>query len=385
MRRAGYESGFLLTKDGDILGVSLHGDMCSEHEVGIKDLKGALGTAETFEHGLVDRVNTRLPPAFQFETYTLPDGTPAAWLMGGDLRYARELAAILPGQIKKFPPLLHQEAHFIDRSSVLGPPTPEKIKQAQARTHFAGAWDSAGFLIHVRQLDNVNHLRALADAFTQNDIAFGGALLKNDPDQNEKIGGLTFVRASKISPEAAAAVLFEDQRKVRLALAADQVLPELKKELLAANKRWHALLPRWIDRTDESKGVEFYLSPQEQSKYSSGAYTVEQLRAWAKEEGPILRDLPLEAQAKRHEKQLSVFSRQLEKANIQVPHFHTVRTRQHDLPFAIDVSYRFADGLRRNQTRLSEGQYALVDLLKLAPEPAPCEPAPARRVKKRAR
>lgn len=263
MRRAGPYSGWHLNPNGDVIGFSLHGDACAEHEWGVQPLKEALGTKERFENGLADRVNTRMPPAFKFETYTLPNGTPAAWLLLGDSAAKRWL--------ERDPDMawIQKEAFFRD--------TPYASSDDP---DFAAAWGAEGCFVHVRELGNVNRLKAMAKAVEAHDLAFGGSLV-----DDRRVGGLTLVRASKVSPELAAKALADDQVGVRLRAAAAKVQPALEATLKRAGKSWMALSPRWnADQTE----VRFWLNPMDQQTNQAGLYSVTELEAWARNEGPVL-------------------------------------------------------------------------------------------------
>jgi len=73
---------------------------------------------------------------------------------------------------------------------------------------------------------------------------------------------------------------------------------ELKKEaeslgieeaLIKAKKEYHALRPAWKD--DKKTVVHFWLNPYDQQKYNHGWYSVEELKDWINEKGPIIKTL----------------------------------------------------------------------------------------------
>ena len=74
----------------------------------------------------------------------------------------------------------------------------------------------------------------------------------------------------------------EDYHKLKLAAESTGLEAYLK----SRGKRWFALSPRWAN--DEKSGVRFWLNPQEQQKYSAGWFTVDELREWADERGPVI-------------------------------------------------------------------------------------------------
>lgn len=350
MRRAGSESGWHLTKTGDTLGFSLHGDTCTEHEVGVGPLKSALGVPDHFENGLTDRVNTRLPPAFRFETYTTADGKPAAKLLVGSPRYHRVMAEDVD-----FIGYMSKELDF-------RPPYISRLddpKVASARADFSAAWDEDGCIVHVRGLGNVHRLQSMARSFEANDVAFGSKLVGKNPAQ--RIGGLTFVRASKVDPDLLAETLREDQAEVRLRAAADLVLPQLKADLRAAGKNWFAISPRWKNRDQESEGLMFWLNPYEQRDHNSGSYTEDELRAWGNNAGPVMKDKPLEEEARRNRDAMEKLRKAMDRAHIASPWTSTVRSSADKNKFSIRVSYGDGD-IDKGWTKLEEGEFTLAQI-----------------------
>jgi hypothetical protein len=352
MRRAGYESGWHLTKDGDVLGFSLLGDFCTEHEIGVRPLKEALGVPRHFERGIADRVNTKQPPAFRLETYTDTDGRPAALMLIGSADYARlvEPNAELVGWVAR-------ETEFrapFDSAMRTNP------KEARARADFAAAWDENGCLVRVRGLGNVHRLQKMAQALETNDLAFGGALVGKDTVQ--RVGGLTFVRASKVDPEIQEEVLQQDQKEGRLQAAADEILPNLKADLKAQGKNWFALSPAWVNKDDESEGLKFWLNPYEQQDYHSGWFREEALRAWGRNEGPVLRDKELERVARANQNVLGKIGKAMHRAKILTPWFSTVRSDGDDGKFVIQAHYNSSQKVRAGWRKIEEGTYTLPQL-----------------------
>lgn len=235
MRQAGWDSGWHLDAHGEVIGFSLLGDACTEHEIGIQPLRSALGMGSVFHHGLSDRTNTRVPTVCEFHTYTQPDGTPAAWLLVQDRPY--HAGATSDPQV---PPVLERECRFYDAGSLLRSDNEDERRRAEHRAKFAAAWDDSGFFIHVRTAGYVDRLKKMAKAIEEHDLALGGKLIDTNHSARFLVGGLTLVRASRVDPAIAQRVLEEDQSALRRDQKAAEVMPDLVATLKAAGKRWFA-------------------------------------------------------------------------------------------------------------------------------------------------
>lgn len=61
----------------------------------------------------------------------------------------------------------------------------------------------------------------------------------------------------------------------------------IEKELIKSKKEFLALTPGW--KNPAKKEIHFFLNPHNQRKYNSGWFTVEELKEWIEEKGPILK------------------------------------------------------------------------------------------------
>jgi len=146
----------------------------------------------------------------------------------------------------------------------------------QEKDEIKGYWSDSRFLALVQEEAIIDQL---IEAFNQNDIAFwiGGG----GPFQN---GGFVIAIVSQLSDEFKQSMLEADEDANLLEIEADKTgIPEILKK---ADKKYYGLSPRWAD--DEKKEIKFWLDPQEQHIYQYGVYSVDELKQWAKNEGPIV-------------------------------------------------------------------------------------------------
>ena len=191
---------------------------------------------------------TQQPATVQFDTYKrtqrkqrgtrkAPAKDPAAVLMVH--AYADRSD---PGQAIK------DRVRFMCRDGLDFHAEPHDTYYKAERDTVAAAWDENGFAIHVRGSENVQCLEELAEA----------------------------IRAKTLADD-------EDYQRM-LSTAEATGIEQLLKD---AGKRFYALSPRWAD--DTKQDVRFWLNPAEQHAYKSGWFTVEELKQWSKDEGPILK------------------------------------------------------------------------------------------------
>ena len=91
--------------------------------------------------------------------------------------------------------------------------------------------------------------------------------------------------------EEKAEMLARDEDARRLQTTAEKT--GIAKKLKKAGLGWYALKPAWRDFFKDpvyrSKyKVIFFLNPEEQDKYNSGWFTVEELLQWIKGKGPVM-------------------------------------------------------------------------------------------------
>lgn len=338
MRRATSGTEWLLSKRGVVIGISLGSDFCAEHEVGIKGLRSALGVAAKFENGIQDRINTKLPPTFNFNEYKTPSGEDAAWLIVGSSRYERVLA-------NDFPIYLRSESDFMRSLS--------KNKKDHS-DNMVCAWDEDGAIIHVRTTKEVERLKELVQAFEKNGVALGGDLINRQ--KYFEASGIIFVIADRVPAEIVKRTLIKDQSKMRLRAAASDL--GLEEQLKRAGKHWYALIPSWKDSKEED--IVFFLNPTDQSKYQSGSYTPDQLLQWAKDEGPVVIDKPLQHLQYKYSRLLEEMGNKIFEEGFERPWLHIEWKDGNKKSFAVKVSYPLVNS--ENRARVDEGLFELEDL-----------------------
>ena len=258
MRRAFNDGGFCYAEDGSLWAVALGFDFAAEHECGVRSIHDAFGVGRAATKGIEKRRMTIVPEGLSF--YRARDGGEAllSYLTsGGEVRKASTLRN-------------HSELKFYD--SFL------RIRKEEPRDNFVAAWDGSYFALHVRGTENVAALKTLHEAFKRCEIMFGMS-----PVKGWLGSGLVFALASSFDDETRAEVLAVDESHERLLSAVE--LSGIKDTLEKAGRSYFACKPKWTD-ADES-GIRFWLNPMQQQENNYGWFSLADLAAWAKGEGPI--------------------------------------------------------------------------------------------------
>lgn len=317
MRNTYFDKTFILEGD-KVVGLCLGYDHCAEHEWGLKGLKSLLGFIQKdFPMGVEDRVIPALSEqskkAVFFGTYSdriaaRPDSgkktekvvcarlvvsenlmqcdlnadsikamekaiaeNTAAWWVRGVYELVKKPA--LPYDLR------HPTVRHPIQYSVLDALTcpQEDTRSVRPDPFIAAAWDADGFSVSVWGQARVNMLKALYEA-----LLAGRCTLSLSGSANPFAGrGLCLTDVSMISDEVKANVLKTDQDYKNLMdeVAATGIVQELK----AHKKTYFALSPR---RDSEGK-LCFFLNPMAQESNNHGWFSVEDLKAWCRDEGPI--------------------------------------------------------------------------------------------------
>lgn len=141
-----------------------------------------------------------------------------------------------------------------------------------------GAWDGDDFSIYA---ENKENLEKILEAEKENDISI--TLVGTDNPFGG--GGLAILINSKIPKE-------EKEKRIKSEQDYIDLLVKVKKtgieKLLKDNdKGYFALSPR----LDEEGNLKFWLNPKEQRKNEAGWYTIEDLKLWVENKGPIPREV----------------------------------------------------------------------------------------------
>jgi len=144
--------------------------------------------------------------------------------------------------------------------------------------HIFSAWDEGSFGILVDS-EYKNELKELYEAFKRLDIVI--MLGKSNVFEN---GGLLLLIRSAIPKEEIDKLYDADIDYINLTKAAKDT--GIVEALKIADKKYFALSPRWKD--DLKIDVVFWLNPMSQNMYNFGWYTVNELKQWIENNGPII-------------------------------------------------------------------------------------------------
>lgn len=258
--RSGYHNGFVM--DGDrFIGINLGADYCAEHEWGIKVLRRYFGIISESE-----------------------DGTP---IIGLDRRRVRQVPDGLRffdyrSKYKLF--CLTYDPHYKYAAERLGPfHVPDELHYHD-KDDLGTAWDEDSFGILTRQGKMLGELYEAIKAMDALIFLGGGGVFQNS--------GLHILIASRIPSEQAQQAYDLDMDGIRLK-AADNATG-IREVLESAKKTYFALSPRWIMEDFKSRSqypVMYWLNPMEQSLHNFGWYTVEDLKLWAEDKGPVIKEI----------------------------------------------------------------------------------------------
>lgn len=247
-----------LIKDGKFIGVGLGADFTAEHEWGIKDLKNHFGVIIGVESlaqpilrddktlGIKRRIINEIPENLCFKE---KDGLLAIFC---DWWYSKE------------------DKDIFDHSEL-------RMHKDQK---LCAAWDEKSFALVARKSEE-QYMKTLWDAFQCKDIL----LFLGGPRGIIENAGLCFTVASSLPDQYGAELAEEDQKYIDLIKKAEATgIYELLKN---AGKKWFWLGPEWDHRRPGE--IMFWLNPYYQDKYNAGWYTLESLKLWAEEKGPIIK------------------------------------------------------------------------------------------------
>lgn len=252
-------STWVFSEKKELMGIALGSDACSEHEWGVAPLRRGFRTNEELDG--IERRKIRIVP----EELRLVEYENGLGLFLSPLKY-----------------------HYRQPEGKGGWMDTE-LRPYRDQT-LVCAWDEKSFGIAAYSDQDKANLREMYEAFKRLDVAFWTNI-----GVFHTGGGLIFGIVSRIPEENKQAMLDKDLDVKKLKAAAEET--GIAKELEEAGKRWFALSPHWSksirgaeegpDKT--SYPVVFWLNPMDQHKYQHGYWTVEQLRLWAKDTGPVMR------------------------------------------------------------------------------------------------
>lgn len=310
MRDAYYSKHFLTREDtGEVVGISLGYDHCAEHEWGVKGLKNLLHFQDKkYPMGVADRIvqpplevveravsftefKVRLPadPKSGKKTMTVKA---ARFCVSKDVEIAKE---IVRGYSDSYTESI--------KKAILGVPTaPYDLRYPSTRKPFdyslldsleskekgkhigendvliCSKWGENSFLVEVWGELRVEALKKIFESFVEgkSTLSLSGS---NNPFEGR---GLCIVQVEKLTEEEKTSILTQDLEYKNL--QEEFEASGLREILEKANKSYYALSPR----RREDGTIAVWLNPREQSKFKSGWYSIEDLKLWAVNQGPVM-------------------------------------------------------------------------------------------------
>ena len=252
-----------------LLAVNLGADYCAEHEWGIKDLQKAFGIkSEWGNYGLKKRKITKVPKTL-------------VWVKLKDGREGFVYRSFWFSDSPKDQDTAVTAAKSIDQDSDLKP-YDEVYDRAVGKVvknpkRLACAWSERDFGCVSNDMNDIAMLKEIFEQFQKKNIIF---TFSNALPAFEN-PGLILAIANRMP-----------KKVVKMLTDADMEAHDIEKfvvkskirELLQTKKKgYFALSPRrWDDGS-----IRFWLNPYDQDKVNYGYFTLDELRAWADDKGPI--------------------------------------------------------------------------------------------------
>jgi hypothetical protein len=286
MRQSWNSLELITLEDETPCGISLGFDFCGEHETSHCYFKDELGVGHAANKGLHQYLAKPVKaddPRFVFYNRDKATKTIAA--------ETRLIFHIDPEMSQE---LSRPKPRHMYSPAVL-------IKDGESSRPLAATWGTNGFCIRAfgnaeREMVQKLHTAALN----------GNLLVSHSGSTNPFSGsGLCLTILDMIPQSVHDTIAKEEENQERLKKAVTET--GIEKTLKDAKLDWYALSPEWsnffktIGRLDAETGekiavrpatshpVMFFLNPRKQSLYNYGWFTVEELQAWARNEGPVMK------------------------------------------------------------------------------------------------
>jgi len=226
-------------QEGTVIGVILKGNVVTEHECGLKPLWAAFGGLQSKLNGY-SRYRVRKVPA-NLVRVVLDEET---WVVFGD-------------------------TEVTDRLKLLC--------RYRGDSDVASAWSDRDFAIRAKGEEARAQLETLWKAFQARDIVFSGRSFF-------LLTGFGILIRSRI-PTEMDQKLTEEHLEIRLRQF-EWKATGVEKLLRKAGKQWFFLgKPQLIQGE-----LRVWLNPEEQHRHNAGWFTPDELRQWAKDKGPVVKD-----------------------------------------------------------------------------------------------
>lgn len=267
MRQA-RDGSFLVSAEGKLIAINLGADFVAEHEWGVQRLKSSFGIPTYQKTDNTDAgVARRKVRSFPIE---------ARYSSALQLLKLKDCTVLIFGgygfdKVKDF-------KTACGAMRVYGEITPEKPKYDGKPQDFLAAWDESSFGVVAKDEVACKHLETLYEAFKGLDAAIwvgGAGVFQN--------GGLVLAVYSNIPKENVDSMREKELEAVQVQV--DMAETGIEKLLADAGKRYYALSPS--RKADGS--LQFWLNPQDQRSYESRWSSLEELKQWAEDKGPIIK------------------------------------------------------------------------------------------------
>lgn len=250
--RASFEGTIKLSKKNNLQCLNLGADYCAEHEWGIKELLRKLGVSGD---------------GFGLERRKVSTGENVLWYEGK--KYT--------GLYSKLWSTFNSDSDKVNFDEWLHS---YRVAYEKKPYKFWAGWNGRDFYVIAESSDKktIKLLRVLFDAFQKNDVAVwlgGGGIFQNS--------GLTFGVVSAMPKE-----IFESwEAKDKERLEKEEWLKStgIEDYLQKHDKKWF-----FLGNPQDMHGKrKLWLNPYEQRIYNAGWYTIEELKQWAKDKGPVIK------------------------------------------------------------------------------------------------
>lgn len=284
---------------GNLCGVWLEADFVAEHEWGIKEIHEAFDIP--FEKkekypGIDRRTVRQVPPGHAFRFVDWGDKALLFYTASFDFYYAPRWGEPNNEMIDKIEESLKSYRNWSEERGWMREARPS----GSTEDGLSGAWDKGGFCICGNSKKAVKNLKAIYEALTQknaaiflggSDIVFGNAglniaiisALPQDFKDSMKEADLDYIKLRKAHEDS------KIEQRLKKAFKTNKTESKYGQNWggQGSYSFWMALSPRWKDNEDHSKGLIWWLNPENQQVNNYGWFDEEQLMLWPKGEGPI--------------------------------------------------------------------------------------------------
>jgi hypothetical protein len=250
--------GFWIFDDQKLIGINLGVDFCAEHEWGIDGLNCAFGIdlKDESKVGVALRTATQVPPLVE-----IVDLKSASYLVVSSGRFSPAVS------------------YLISEVLVGKDHANEGQKEKRNGSHFTSGWSENSFVIGSGLKEGKGYLKEIKEAILNKNVCVFLADRKNPFGRS----GLTICIADRIPAEGRSIMEESDlnQRAIEKAVQTSGI----REYLAEKGKKYFALSPRWAN--DEKSELTFFLNPCDQESNDFGWFSVQELREWGENRGPI--------------------------------------------------------------------------------------------------